>query len=99
MEDRRPVHYSGNTVKLPQPGKKNMQRRERLRKLPLEFRVRYPDHTPKTAAADRCVWCDTKFKEYRLICRGCHCCLYCGLVYERLPSLDICDYCGNQWDA
>lgn len=98
MEDRRPIHYAGNTVALPRPKRRNLRRRRLKANAPVRFRHRNPDKSRKTCASLRCVWCGSPFRDYRLICRGCGSCQYCGLYHDSVPKRGECHFCSNVWE-
>lgn len=97
MENRRPVHYEGNTLAPPAPGRKNRRKRQATpqgRIMPgtedeaIEFK-------PKTVAMLRCVWCGADLGHYRIRCNNCGNCQHCGHLIDTDRG---CRYCGNRPD-
>lgn len=92
MEDRRRIHDPRNTVKLPNPGRKNLRKRRALRNDPRKP-LKLMERSNKIAIARICVWCGMDQQEPRAVCRFCRTCQYCGL--EPVGS-HACEFCGNK---
>lgn len=90
MQDRYPIHYDGNTVNIPNPGRKNLAKRQAMPELGDTPRVY--THEFKICATHSCVWCKNDFDEYRIRCNVCGTCQYCGTIST--GSID-CTTCGN----
>jgi hypothetical protein len=93
MEDRRPIHYHRNTLRVPKLGTKS---RHKLRKKPLDIAMpeaKVPqDISPKICSTLECPRCDAVQRYYRATCYRCRACFYCGLVGG---SAFQCHLCGN----
>lgn len=92
METRRDVHYKRNTVIAPHPNRKNREKRQRMagrKDRPLKIMERQK----KVCATSVCVWCNNDMKVYRVVCRFCRTCQYCGLQPDNPRD---CNFCGNQ---
>ncbi len=95
MEAGRDLHYSGNTVVGPHPGRKNRERRLR-RLLEGTVEIKTVAFEPKIVAHSSCVFCGTVFGGlYLTRCPNCKSCQYCGLFMPTGPS---CRFCGNHPD-
>lgn len=96
MENRYPLHYAGNTVAAPRPGRKNRQRRAAHGIGRFEPPHRQPDKTDKVCATSRCLWCGIDFRSYyHTICARCGNCQWCGLVSDQMTDNEHCRYCNN----
>lgn len=96
MENRFRVHYHGNTVIPPAPGKKRKDKSMR-RQRDYTHTGKIMTRADKVCATTRCVWCDVSFgDQYRTICHVCTNCQYCGLAST--SSLTVCPNCGNRPD-
>jgi len=98
MENRRPIYYTGNTVRPPKIKQKckdqvknagvgffEHDEKGKLLKNPNKFMV-------KVCATSKCLWCDTEFDSYKTICPNCRNCQFCGFYSE---SVNDCIKCGN----
>lgn len=96
MEDRRTIHYAGNTVIAPHPSRKNLQRRfagNNLKTVSITDEVTVTNVEQKVCATSQCVWCEAKFDDYAIRCRICGNCQYCGRF---CANASMCMLCGNQ---
>ncbi len=90
MEARRPLHYRGNTVIVPKLGTKS---RHKFFQRPPREEDRTPQNTElKICSTMQCPRCGAEQDKYRVTCRRCQCCFYCGLVGG---SAFECHLCGN----
>lgn len=90
MENRRPVHYKGNTLDIPEPQKKFSKKELRV-KFGREKNIIH-EYEKKVVMTSLCAFCGNRSDEYRSICRFCGTCQYCGL---RSNQRDLCRFCGN----
>lgn len=95
MESRFRVHYDGNTVIPPSPGRKRQQKT--FKQDGFVFTGKNMTYEPKVCATTRCIWCEAEFAgQFRTICTDCHNCQYCGLA--SMTSNSVCPNCGNHPD-
>lgn len=95
MENRFRLHYPGNTVIPPSPGRKRQQKT--INQVGYLHTGKIMTYQPKVCAVSRCVWCDANFGEqFRTVCPICRNCQYCGLASTN--SLTNCPNCGNHAD-
>lgn len=81
-------------MSAPRPNEKNRKKRRLMadrRDKPMRFMKR----EEKVVATSVCVWCGNNQKEYRVICRFCRTCQYCGM---RPDNGEECNFCGNHPD-
>ena len=96
MENRRTIHYTGNTVIAPHPSRKNLERRhagnclKEITNRPDELKLMTQER--KVCATLQCIWCATSFEEYSIRCRVCGNCQYCGMFCE---NPNECNHCAN----
>lgn len=91
MENRRPVHYFGNTVELPERTEK-IKHAKKHDDFGREKKHIF-ERENKVFMTNICAFCGNKGEEYRSICRFCGTCQYCGL---RSTQRDLCRFCGNR---
>lgn len=98
MENRRTIHYAGNTVVAPHPSRKNLQKRHAGNRL--KDVTNQPEENQKMMTVEQkvcatleCIWCATAFEEYSIRCRVCGNCQYCGMF---CPNPNECFHCGNE---
>ena len=93
MEDRRTIHYQGNTVNLPNPSKRNLKKRlKAMVDNKHKDNLKVMPYKRKICRSRVCVWCGNALSGYKFVCNFCNCCQYCGLINSRN---DGCSYCGN----
>lgn len=94
MENRRPVHYEGNTVENKFITKADLKH-NRKRHNRQERRL-IPTYDKKTYASTLCGQCGNRSPDYRAICRFCGSCMSCGLKSDQR---NFCRFCGNKQPA
>ena len=97
MESGHSIHYEGNTVELPRPGRKRLKKNSVLSLGDVVSTERMIGRQPKVCAAYRCVWCDFGCAQPMVICWRCHNCQYCG-QYQGAGYDHECIRCGNHLD-
>ncbi len=95
MESGHSLHYSGNTVKAPRPGRKRLSKNSSSVRGEVIGTSRRVEHQPKICATYRCVWCGHHGDEPMIICLACHNCQYCG-QYQGSGFNHECLKCGNR---
>lgn len=93
MENGPSLHYNGNTLNTPHPGRKRLAK-NRKDQSAIYFEGKTPqnrDH--KVVAVRRCVWCSFTAQQYFITCPICRNCQYCGMV-DNVDSYR-CYLCGN----
>lgn len=94
MENRTSVHYRGNTLKAPNPGRKRKNKVFGRKRETYVFTARLPqDTSDKIVATKVCVWCEYKADHYFITCNNCNNCQYCGNV-DHVDAYR-CFICGN----
>lgn len=92
MENRPSIHYPGNTVIAPHPGRKRRSKVLDAEKLPA-FEAKDPNPEHKVCVTSKCVWCGFNPGQYFITCARCGNCQYCGMVDKVDPYR--CYLCGN----
>lgn len=93
MENGPSLHYNGNTLNTPHPGRKRLAK-NRKDQAAIKFDGKTPqDRDHKVVAVRRCVWCSFTAQQYFITCPICRNCQYCGMV----DNVDAyrCYLCGN----
>jgi len=95
MENGLSLHYNGNTVSLPRPGRKRLNKNMNNRpQHTITFEGKTPqDRSAKVCAVSRCVWCSFTAQQYFITCPICKNCQYCGMV-DNVDAYQ-CFLCGN----
>ncbi len=94
MESRSSLHYAGNTVRVPHPGRKRLNKNlVGVRGEVIETK-RKIEYKPKVCATYKCVWCKHHSDQPIIICPACHNCQYCG-QYQGSGFDHECLRCGN----
>lgn len=94
MEGRPSLHYKGNTVELPHPGRKRLKKNAAVRFGSVVPTARRIEYDRKVCAAYTCVWCSYTGDSPMIICIRCRNCQYCGQCQGSGYDHE-CVRCGN----
>lgn len=94
MEGRHSLHYDGNTVELPRPGRKRLKKNAAVGVGSVIPTSRSVEYDKKVCASYTCVWCGIVKKKPMIICVMCRNCQYCGCCQGAGYDHE-CVRCGN----